>query len=237
MVTTAWQSQHLCLDWCVKLESGSDNKNKKKTNICWLRRIQKENPETNINRNDTQQLNIFLRQQLLFSAHLDFSFGPFPPSLYTTHLDSQCTHTCSPCPHVSAMLPFLRQQMSHVWRRLVDNDVADRNQHGTQWHRHKLDALTSFYKKQKSEIRPSEVYLWETLQQYWTNGPVLTQRHFTLKKKSICLHDINDSIWLRGLVNTFLVYMHRLGVLPGTGIPAFVSLMKYFWTLLATWNV
>lgn len=41
---------------------------------------------------------------------------------------------------------------------------------------------------------------------------------------------------LRAFTNTFLVYMHKLGVLPGTGIPAFVSLMKYFWTLLATWN-
>lgn len=28
--------------------------------------------------------------------------------------------------------------------------------------------------------------------------------------------------------------MHTLGVLPGTGIPAFVSFMKYFCTLLAT---
>lgn len=41
---------------------------------------------------------------------------------------------------------------------------------------------------------------------------------------------------LGAFINTFLVYMHKLGVLPGTGIPAFVSLMKYFWTLLATWN-
>lgn len=33
---------------------------------------------------------------------------------------------------------------------------------------------------------------------------------------------------------TFLEYKYKFGVLPGTGIPALVSLIKYFCTLLAT---
>lgn len=41
-------------------------------------------------------------------------------------------------------------------------------------------------------------------------------------------NNIRDCELLRAFINTFLVYMHKLGVLPGTGIPAFVSLMKYF---------
>lgn len=65
--------------------------------------------------------------------------------------------------------------------------------------------------------------------QYWIHCRVLTSRPKALVVSM--LSGITES------KVTFLVYMHRLGVLPGTGIPAFVSLMKYFWTLLATCNV
>jgi hypothetical protein len=40
-------------------------------------------------------------------------------------------------------------------------------------------------------------------------------------------------VWPCGLL-TFLEYIYKLGVLPGTGMPAFVSFMKYFCTRLAT---
>lgn len=33
---------------------------------------------------------------------------------------------------------------------------------------------------------------------------------------------------------TFLEYIYKFGVLPGTGMPALVSFMKYFCTRLAT---
>lgn len=38
----------------------------------------------------------------------------------------------------------------------------------------------------------------------------------------------------RLLVEDFLEYIYKFGVLPGTGMPAFVSFMKYFCTRLAT---
>lgn len=153
MVTTVWQCYKVSTSAWIDVSSLSrvqTIKIKKKMNICWLHRIQKEKPETNSNRNDNSQISFYTNS---YFSLLTLFFSPSvlsPPPHYTPHLDSQRTHTCSPCPPVSAMFPFvwifslvtqfLQQQMSNMWRRLVDNNVADQNQHGTKWHQHQLGA-------------------------------------------------------------------------------------------------